>query len=66
MKRLKKSLAAYKLLSTGAACFKKKEGGHFCAPKLTRAQAEEFADLNNMTLVKWQPGTSCIDFCPED
>ena len=46
----------------GAACFYDLVRDlHHCANKLTRQQAEKFAEDNELELKDWRPGESCSD-----
>lgn len=61
----KKTLAAYRLITTGAACYRRPDGTHTCIPKFTKEQAEDFGPQHNLVLVKWEAGATCVGFCPD-
>ena len=56
------NLRAYRQLTEGAACFYDPVRDiNFCANRLTRQQAEQFAQDNGLQLNSWNPGRSCTE-----
>ena len=54
------ALRNFRQESEGAACFfDPVRNKHFCANRLTREQAEAFAQENDLQLKSWRPGESC-------
>lgn len=58
-KSFQEKLRIFRVTSVGAACFTDSQGKPFCANNLTREQADEFAELHNLTLTGFNLGKSC-------
>lgn len=64
MNKLKftEALKEFRGNSEGAACFfDPVREVSFCGNRLTRKQAEDFAEKNDLVLKSWKPGKSCSE-----